>query len=335
MKFKRLGNTGLKVSEICLGTMTFGTAAQGFGGLGLEEAKELVATAWDAGVNFFDTADVYAGGESEELLGKSLKELGIDRSKAVIATKAWAPMSKEAAEGTGDINNKGSSRKHILESIDSSLKRLGTDYIDLYQIHGEDPTTPIEETLSTLNDLVRQGKVRYIGCSNVSVRYLAKAIQISRANGWEVFSSLQPYYSVVSRDLEYELLPLCKEEGLAILPWSPLAGGFLTGKYRRNQENPEGSRRQNFDFPPLDKEMGYDAVDVLEEIAKSKGVAISQVALSWLLHQDGVTSIIVGAKNKTQLQENLKSVDVTLTTEEFNRIAAVTTPRPIYPQWLL
>lgn len=335
MKFKKLGNTGLKVSEICLGTMTFGTAVQGLGGLGLDDAKELIATAWEAGVNFFDSADVYSGGEAEELLGKSLKDLGIDRRQAVIATKVWAPMSREAAEGTGDVNNKGLSRKHITESIDASLKRLGTDYIDLYQIHGEDPTTPMEETLSTLNDLVRQGKVHYIGCSNVSVRYLAKAIQLSRAHGWEVFSSLQAYYSVVGRDLEYELLPLCKEEGLGILPWSPLAGGFLTGKYRRNQEIPEESRRKSFDFPPLDKELGYDAIDVMEEIAKSKGVTISQVALSWLLRQDGVTSIIVGARNKSQLQDNLKSVGVTLTSEEFDRIAAVTTPRPIYPQWLL
>lgn len=335
MKYKNLGKTGLKVSEVCLGTMTFGSTNRGLGDLNLDEAKDLVATAWEAGVNFFDTADVYAGGEAEKILGQAIKDLGIAREKAVIATKVWAPMSNEAAAGTGDVNNKGLSRKHIMESIDASLDRLGTDYIDLYQIHGEDPSTPLEETLSTLNDLVRQGKVHYIGCSNVSVRYLAKAIQISRANGWETFSSLQAYYSVLGRDLEYELAPLCEEEGVGIMTWSPLAGGFLTGKYRRNQAAPEDSRRSSFSFPPVDEELGYDVVEVMDDIAKNKDITVSQVALSWLLHQRSVTSIIVGAKSKAQLLENLKSIHVDLSQEDINRISEITKPKPIYPLWLL
>lgn len=335
MKYNNLGKTGLKVSEICLGTMTFGTTIEGLGGLNLNESKELIATAWEAGVNFFDTADVYAGGEAEKILGQAIRDLGIDRKKAVVATKVWAPMSQEAAEGTGDVNNKGLSRKHIMESIDASLDRLGMDYVDLYQIHGEDPTTPLEETLSTLNDLVRQGKVHYIGCSNVSVRYLAKAIQISRANGWEIFSSLQAYYSVLGRDIEYELAPLCQEEGVGIMTWSPLAGGFLTGKYRRDQEAPQGSRRSSFSFPPVDEELGYDVVEVMDEIAKSKCITISQVALSWLLNRQAVTSVIVGAKSKAQLVENLESVNVHLSQEDMGRISEITQPSPIYPQWLL
>jgi len=335
MKYKNLGNTGLKVSEICLGTMTFGSSFYNIGEVDLDLAKDIVKTSWDAGVNFFDTADVYSRGESEKILGQTLKDLSIDRRKAVIATKVRGPMSEEAAEGEGDVNNVGLSRKHIMESVEGSLERLGTDYIDLYQIHGVDKTTPIEETLSALNDLVRQGKVHYIGCSNLSVRQLAKALQISRANGWATFSSLQAYYSVAGRDLEYELLPLCREEGLGVLPWSPLAGGFLTGKFRRDQEAPEGSRRTDFDFPPVDKEEAYDVVEVMDDIAEEKGASIPQVALAWLLHQKGVTSVIIGAKKMSQLEDNLGAADVQLSDEEFQQIAEVTTPQSIYPQWMV
>jgi len=335
MKYKNLGNTGLKVSEICLGTMTFGSSFYNIGEVDLDLAKDIVKTSWDAGVNFFDTADVYSRGESEKILGQTLKDLGINRRKAVIATKVRGPMSEEAAEGEGDVNNVGLSRKHIMESVEGSLERLGTDYIDLYQIHGVDKTTPIEETLSALNDLVRQGKVHYIGCSNLSVRQLAKALQISRANGWATFSSLQAYYSVAGRDLEYELLPLCREEGLGVLPWSPLAGGFLTGKFRRDQEAPEGSRRTDFDFPPVDKEEAYDVVEVMDDIAEEKGASIPQVALAWLLHQKGVTSVIIGAKKMSQLEDNLGAADVQLSDEEFQQIAEVTTPQSIYPQWMV
>lgn len=335
MKYKRLGNTGLKVSEICLGTMTFGSSFYNIGEVDLDLAKKIVKTSWESGVNFFDTADVYSRGESEKILGQALKDLGIDRNKAVIATKVRGPMSEQAAEGNGDVNNVGLSRKHIMESVEGSLARLGTDYIDLYQIHGVDHSTPIEEMLAALNDLVRQGKVHYIGCSNLSVRQLAKAIQISRANGWATFSSLQAYYSVAGRDLEYELLPLCREEGLGVLPWSPLAGGFLTGKFRRDEEAPEGARRSDFDFPPVDKEEGYDVVEVMDEIAGKKNASIPQVALAWLLHRKGVTSVIIGAKKMSQLKDNLGSVDVKLSEEEFNRIAEVTEPQSIYPQWMV
>lgn len=335
MKYKSLGNTGLKVSELCLGTMTFGSSFYHIGEVDLELAKKIVKTSWEAGVNFFDTADVYSQGESEKILGQAIKDLGIDRRKAIIATKVRGPMSEDAAEGTGDVNNVGLSRKHIMESVDASLERLGADYIDLYQIHGVDKTTPIEETLAALNDLVRQGKVHYIGCSNLTVRQLAKALEISKARGWASFSSLQAYYSVAGRDLEYELLPLCREEGLGVLPWSPLAGGFLTGKYRRDQEGPEGSRRADFDFPPVNKDEAYDVVEVMDDIAESKDASIPQVALSWLLHRRGVTSVIIGAKKISQLKDNLGAVDVALSDEEFARIAEVTEPREIYPLWMV
>jgi aryl-alcohol dehydrogenase-like predicted oxidoreductase len=222
-----------------------------------------------------------------------------------------------------------------MESVEASLQRLDTDYIDLYQIHGVDDTTPIEETLAALNDLVRQGKVHYIGCSNLSVRQLAKAIQISKANGWATFSSLQAYYSVAGRDLEYELLPLCREEGLGVLPWSPLAGGFLTGKYRRDQEGPEGARRSEFDFPPVNKEKAYDVVEVMDDIAEYKGASIPQVALAWLLHREGVTSVIIGAKKISQLEDNLGAADVELTADEISRISEVTEPHDIYPNWMV
>lgn len=335
MKYKRLGNTGLKVSEICLGTMTFGSSFYNIGEVDLDLAKDIVKTSWEAGVNFFDTADVYSFGESERILGKAIKDLGIDRQKAVIATKVRGPMTEAAAEGTGDVNNTGLSRKHIMESVDASLERLGTDYIDLYQIHGVDNTTPIEETLSALNDLVRQGKVHYIGCSNLSVRQLAKALQISKANGWATFSSLQAYYNVAGRDLEYELLPLSREEGLGILPWSPLAGGFLTGKYRRDKEGPEGARRTDFDFPPIDKEEAYDVVEVMEEIADERGATIPQIALAWLLHREGVTSVIIGAKKMSQVEDNLGAAEIELTGKEITRISEVTEPRDIYPNWMV
>jgi aryl-alcohol dehydrogenase-like predicted oxidoreductase len=335
MKYHRLGNTGLKVSEICLGTMTFGSSFYNIGEVDLELAKRIVKTSWEAGVNFFDTADVYSFGESEQILGQAIKDLGIDRRKAVIATKVRGAMSEGAMDGTADVNNVGLSRKHIMESVEASLQRLDTDYIDLYQIHGVDDTTPIEETLAALNDLVRQGKVHYIGCSNLSVRQLAKAIQISKANGWATFSSLQAYYSVAGRDLEYELLPLCREEGLGVLPWSPLAGGFLTGKYRRDQEGPEGARRSEFDFPPVNKEKAYDVVEVMDDIAEYKGASIPQVALAWLLHREGVTSVIIGAKKISQLEDNLGAADVELTADEISRISEVTEPHDIYPNWMV
>jgi aryl-alcohol dehydrogenase-like predicted oxidoreductase len=244
-------------------------------------------------------------------------------------------MSEAAGAGSGDINNVGLSRKHIVEACDASLRRLGTDYIDLYQVHGWDVATPLEESLRALDDLVRQGKVRYLGCSNWTARHLAKAVAVAKAHDWEPFASLQAYYSLVGRDLEHELLPLCREEGLGVLPWSPLSGGFLTGKYRRGQTSPEGARRTDFQFPPIDEARGFDAVDVLEEVAREQGASIPQVALAWLLRQPGVTSVIIGAKRPDQLDDTLASVDLQLSLEHLQRLDAVTAPPTIYPEWMV
>ncbi len=338
MKYKRLGNTGLKVSEICLGTMTFGSRFFNIGEVNQESANQLVAQALEAGVNFFDTADVYSFGESEEMLGRALKSAGVRRDAVVIATKVRSPMSEAAMMGAGgvsDLNNVGLSRQHIFSACEASLRRLAMDHIDLYQVHGWDTLTPMEETLRALDDLARQGKVLYLGCSNWAARQIAKALQMSQGREWEHFVSLQAYYSLVGRDLEHELLPLCREEGLAVLPWSPLSGGFLTGKFRRNQTAPAGTRRAGFNFPPIDQERGFDAVGALEGVAKETGKTIAQVSLAWLLAQPGVTSVIIGAKRESQLKENLGAADVTLNSNQLARLSSTTAPRALYPQWMI
>ena len=338
MHYKRLGNTGLKVSEICLGTMTFGSHFFNLGEVNQESANRLVAQAFEAGVNFFDTADVYSFGESEEVLGRALKHAGVRRDAVVIATKVRSPMSEAAMTGAGsvtDLNAAGLSRQHILSGCEASLRRLGVDHIDLYQVHGWDVATPMEETLRALEDLVRQGKALYLGCSNWAARQLAKALQMAEGNGWHRFVSLQAYYSLAGRDLEHELLPLCREEGLAALPWSPLSGGFLTGKFRRNQTAPAGTRRAGFDFPPVDPERAFDAVDALDAIARETGKAIAQVALAWLLAQPGVTSVIIGAKREGQLKENLGAAEITLTPDQLALLSSTTAPRTLYPQWMI
>jgi len=338
MKYRRLGNTGLKVSEICFGTMTFGSKFFNIGEVNQEGADKLVAQAFEAGVNFFDTADVYSFGESEEILSRALKRAGIRRDAVVIATKIRSPMSEAAMRGAGDVNdvnNVGLSRKHILSGCEASLRRLGVDHIDLYQVHGWDVAAPMEETLRALDDLVRQGKVLYLGCSNWAARQLAKALQMADGHDWHRFVSLQAYYSLVGRDLEHELLPLCREEGVAVLPWSPLSGGFLTGKFRRDKAAPAGSRRAGFDFPPIDQERGFDAVDALEAVAKETGQTIAQVALAWLLAQPGVASVIIGAKREDQLKENLGAAEFTLTVDQLARLSATTAPPALYPQWMI
>jgi aryl-alcohol dehydrogenase-like predicted oxidoreductase len=335
MNYRVLGRTGLKVSELCLGTMTFG---QNFYGIGVVEqptANAMVARALEAGINFFDTADVYSYGQSETVLGQALKDCSVERDRVIVATKVRGAMSEEATSGTGDANNVGLSRQHIFASVEKSLKRLGTDYIDLYQVHGWDILTPVEETLRALDDLVRHGKVRYIGCSNWSARHLMKAVCLSRANGWAEFVSLQAYYSLVGRDLEHELLPLCREEGLGVLPWSPLSGGFLSGKYQRDNPNPEGARRTGFQFPPIDEARGFDAVEALQRIAREKNASVAQVALAWLLAQPGVTSIIIGANKMSQLEDNLKAADFKLTAAEIEVLSATTAPASQYPQWMI
>ncbi len=335
MKYRLLGRTGLKVSELCLGTMTFGENFFNIAVVDQSSADAMVGRALDAGVNFFDTADVYSYGRSEEVLGQALKTSGIPREQLIVATKVRSAMSEPATTGAGDVNNVGLSRQHIFAAIEHSLRRLGTDYIDLYQVHGWDHLTPIEETLRALDDLVRQGKVRYIGCSNWSARHLMKALCLSRANGWAEFVSLQAYYSLVGRDLEHELLPLCREEGVGVLPWSPLSGGFLSGKYRREDPLPEGARRANFDFPPIDAERGFDAIEAAARIAKERGATVAQVALAWLLAQTGITSIIIGANKMSQLEDNLKAADLELTALELEAISLTTAPRTLYPQWMI
>jgi len=334
MKYRILGKTGLKVSELCLGTMTFGDSFYNIGEVDQDLAYELVAKALESGVNFFDTADVYSYGKSEVLLGRALKNSKVMRDKVVIATKVRSPMSKAATKGNGDFNNVGLSRKHIIEACNASLKRLKVEYIDLYQVHGWDILTPIEETVYALDYLVKQGKVLYTGCSNWSARHLMKAVTFAKENNLSSFVSLQAYYSLIGRDLEYELLPLCKEEGLGVLPWSPLSGGFLTGKFRKEKIKPKESRRTKFDFPPINEERGFDAIDALTDIAKNYNVTIPAVALAWLLAQRGVTSVIIGAKKIKQLEENLTSSEISLSDNDLERLSEITQLRAIYPNWM-
>ncbi|WP_437557073.1 aldo/keto reductase [Acidithiobacillus sulfuriphilus] len=329
MEYRQLGRTGMKVSDLCLGTMTFGSDFYHIATVAQKEADEIVRRAWESGINFFDTADIYSRGESEEILGKALKNIGIGRDAAVIATKVRGSMSELDPNGTG------LSRKHIMAACHASLRRLGTDHIDLYQVHGWDCHTPMDETLRALDDLVRSGKVLYAGCSNWPARHIARAQALADAGQWTGFSSLQAYYSLVGRDLEHELLPLCREQGLGVLPWSPLSGGFLTGKYRRDRSAPADGRRKDFDFPPIDQVHGYDAVEAAESISQKIGATIPQVAIAWLLAQSGVSSVIIGAKRMNQLEDNLGAVQVHLTGEDMARLSAITAPAPLYPQWMV
>jgi len=329
MKMRLMGNTGIKVSEICFGAMTFGGRGywKNIGELEQKEADELVNLAIEGGINFFDTADVYSEGLSEEMLGKAL---GKRRKDIVLATKV------RGRTGTGP-NDVGLSRYHIIENCDASLKRLGTDHIDLYQVHSFDPFTPLEETLRALDDLVRMGKVRYIGVSNYKGWHLMKALSISEKQNLEKFVTLQALYSLISRDLEIELVPLCLDQKLGILPWSPLGGGFLTGKYRRGKDRPKGARRSDSEnqFLKFDEEKGFDIVDELEKIAKNHDATITQAALNYLLRKPGVSSVIIGAKTKEQLTDNLKTSDWEMTAEEVKRLDDLSKPPRVYPNWML
>ncbi len=335
MRFRFLGNTGLRVSELCFGAMTFGEGFYGIGEVEQEGATALVKRAIEGGINFFDTADIYCYGQSETILGQAFKDLGVKRDDVVIATKVRGPMSELASSGKGDVNNVGLSRKHIIASCEASLKRLGTDHIDLYQIHGWDNLTPVEETMRALDDLVHTGKVRYVGCSNLAAWQVVKANAVAKELGGTPFCSLQAYYSIAGRDLELDLLPMCRHEGVGVMVWSPLAGGFLTGKYRRGQENPEGARRASFDFPPIDRERAFDLIEVLDGLAKEKGTTIPRLALSWLLHQDGVSTVIIGAKKMGQLEDNLAATDVQWSAAELEKVAPVVAPPNTYPHWML
>jgi aryl-alcohol dehydrogenase-like predicted oxidoreductase len=330
MKYNRLGNSGLFVSELSFGTMTFGEmeAHPTIGGLTQKDASAMVAKAFEAGVNLFDTADVYALGESERFLGEALRNLSVTRESYLIATKAFGPMGKGP-------NDAGASRGHLLDALKASIKRLGVDHIDLYQIHGFDPATPMEETLSALDDLVRQGYVRYVGVSNWAAWQIAKALGISANFGLSRFTSLQAYYSVAGRDLEREIVPLLESEGVGLLVWGPLAGGLLSGKQPRGAEAPEGSRRGAVAFPPVDYDRAHDALDVMRGIAETHSVSVAQIALAWLLHQRVVSTVIVGAKRMDQLQDNLRAVDVSLTDEEQAAIAEVSRVPAEYPGWMI
>ena len=332
MKNKPLGRTGLYVSEICLGTMTFGGA--GFwkvvGTLGQETVDRIVGKALDAGVNFIDTANVYSEGDSERLLGAALRRLGRPRDSVVIATKVRGRM------GPG-VNQIGLSRYHILDSIDRSLERLELDHVDLYQIHGFDPTTPLEETVRALEAVVRAGKVRYVGFSNLAAWQAMKMIGAQDARGFLRFASAQLYYSIAGRDIERELVPLAKSEGLAILPWSPLAGGLLSGKFdlEGDSAGPASARRAQFDFPPVDRARAAAVMRAMRPIAERRGVSVARLALAWVLHQPHVTSVIIGAKSEEQLVDNLAAAELTLTADELAELDRVSALPPEYPGWML
>lgn len=331
MKYNYVGETGLLVSELCLGTMTFGGQNAGMwdniGKLQQQEVNELIKVATEAGINFIDTANVYSYGQSEQLLGQALKDLAIPRDQVVIATKVLGRMDEYP-------NSTGLSRYHIFNSVEASLKRLQMDYIDILYVHGVDPKTSVEQIVRTLNDIVNTGKVRYIAICNWPAWMVAEAQTIAKYNGLHRFIGLQYYYSAVSRDIEHELVPMAAHHQLAIFPWSPLAGGFLSGKYTREQ-SAAGSRRENFDFPPINKEKGYDLVDVLGNIATAHNATIAQIALAWVRQQNGITSTIIGAKTVRQLADNLRSIEIQLSSEDLTKIDAVSPLSMLYPGWMV
>ena len=332
MKFKQLGRTGLYVSEICLGTMTFGGNEEAgiwkaIGSLPQADVDAIMGKALAAGVNFFDTADVYSFGASEERLGQSLKNLGVKRSDVVLATKVFGQM------GPGP-NDRGASRGHIMDSVKASLERLQTDHIDLYQIHGNDAVTPIDETLRALDDLVSQGLVRYVGVSNWAAWKIAKALGLSEAKGYARFETLQAYYTIAGRDLERELVPMLSAEQLGLMVWSPLAGGLLSGKFGPGSNNPENARRTNFDFPPVNLDRAWACVEVMREVAQAHGASVARVALAWLLAKPHVMSVIIGAKTVEQLDDNLAAVGLELTPEELARLDEVSDLPAEYPGWM-
>ncbi|MEJ7840675.1 MAG: aldo/keto reductase [Rubrobacter sp.] len=321
MEYRRLGETGLMVSELCLGCMTFGREA------GEEDSKKLVARFLEAGGNFIDTADVYTRGISEEITGRAIKSV---RDDVVLATKVRFPMG----EGPNDV---GLSRKHVTQGCEDSLRRLGTDYIDLYQVHCWDAATPLEETLDALADLVRAGKVRYIGVSNFTAWQLVKSVGLSDALGLERFVCLQPQYSLIERNVEYEILPACLEEGLGVIPWSPLGGGFLSGKYRRDARPPEDSRiagaeeEQEEHWDRRATERNWNVLDVVGEISESTGKSYAQISLNWLLRQPAVTAPIIGARTLGQLDDNLGAAGWELDGDQVRRLSEAGALEDTYP----
>ena len=331
MRYRKFGNTGLFVSELCLGTMTFGGDGEFWskiGDLQQADADKLVGRAMEAGINFIDTADVYSNGASEVITGQALKNLNIPREDVVVATKV------SGATGTEGINSRGNSRHHIMDGVKASLERLQLDHIDLYQIHGFDPATPIEETVRALDTLVKHGHVRYVGVSNWAAWQIMKALGIAEKHGLAKFESLQAYYSVAGRDLERELIPMLQSENLGLMVWSPLAGGLLSGKFSRDNEGEKGSRRATFDFPPVDRERAWNCVDAMKVMADKRGVSVAQIALAWLLHQQAVTSVLIGAKRLDQLDDNIAAAEVELNADELATLTEASALSEEYPGWM-
>jgi aryl-alcohol dehydrogenase-like predicted oxidoreductase len=332
MQYRKFGRTGLLVSELCLGTMTFGGASgiwSQIGDLQQTEAEGLIGRAIDAGINFIDTADVYSEGQSEIITGQALKNLKVPRDSVVVATKVLGET------GSKGVNSAGASRFHIMDGVKASLKRLQLDHIDLYQIHGFDPLTPIEETVRALDNLVQQGHVRYVGVSNWAAWQIAKALGIAERHGLARFESLQAYYTIAGRDLERELVPMMRSENVGLMVWSPLAGGLLSGKFGRTTEAEKGSRRASFDFPPVNVDRAYDCIDVMRQLAEARKVSVAQIALAWLLHQQVVTSVIIGAKRVEQLDDNIAATAIKLSGDELATLDKVSALPAEYPGWML
>jgi aryl-alcohol dehydrogenase-like predicted oxidoreductase len=331
MKYNYVGETGLQVSELCLGTMTFGGQNAGIweniGRLQQQEVNALVQAAVSAGINFFDTANIYSFGQSEQLLGQALIDLSIPRDRVVVATKVLGRMDEHP-------NSAGLSRYHIFNAVNASLKRLQMEYVDILYVHGVDPKAALEDIVRSLNDVVEAGKARYIAICNWPAWMVAEAQTIARHRGWHRFIGLQYFYSAVTRDIEHELVPMAQHHQLAIFPWSPLAGGFLTGKFTRAQ-SAAGARREVFDFPPIDKEKAYDLVDAMQAIAEKHQASVAQVALAWVRQQPGVTSTIIGAKTIQQLQDNIQSTEVLLSAEELQQIDSLSPLAMLYPGWMV
>jgi aryl-alcohol dehydrogenase-like predicted oxidoreductase len=332
LRYRLLGRTGLYVSELCLGTMTYGGSKgiwESIGNLQQDAVNEQVKFAIDAGINFIDTANVYSMGKSETLLGQSLKSLGLNRHDLIVATKATGAMDETP-------NGRGQSRHHLFNQVDASLKRLQLDYIDLYQLHGFDPLTPFEESLSALNDLVRSGRVRYIGLCNMLAWQIMKSLSVSERLNLAKFVSVQAYYTIAGRDLERDIVPLLEDQKLGLMVWSPLAGGLLSGKYSSAEDKgPAGARRGAFDFPMVDKPRAFKCLEVMRPLAARREVSVAQIALAWLLAKSFVTTVIIGAKSMEQLRDNVAATRVQLDAAEMKQLDEVSALPPEYPGWML
>lgn len=328
MRYNILGRTGLLVSELSLGTMTFGVSQWGgIGGVDQTGAEQIIRCGLDAGVNLLDTADVYSDGQSEEITGAALRNLGIRRHDVLISTKTFG----RASDGQ---NDRGASRAHILDSVHASLKRMQLDYVDLYQLHGFDPLTPIEESLRALDHLVQQGVVRYIGVSNWAAWQIAQAMGVTERLGLAPLSNVQAYYSLAGREIEHEIIPLVAATGLGLVCWSPLAGGMLSGKFDRASEGDTQGRRSTVPFPPLDIDRTDDVIDELRSIADAQGASVAQIALAWLLHRKTVSTVLLGAKRVEQLQDNLGATKIELEPSDLDRLDTVSKLAAVYPRWM-